>query len=318
MRYSVVIPTYNRAHSLEKSIASVLAQQRDEGDTCEVIVVDDGSTDDTSGVARQFKNDISYHWQPNRGVSAARNRGIHLATGDWVAFLDSDDEWTEACLPAHTEAIRKYPDITGSVLASVAVALDGEETDHFQEHGLLDVFETATSIHRVQPLETVTRHHITTLQSCAFRRDSLVKTRLFDETLPIAEDFDLIAQVALTGAFAFSRAVGARVIRRREDVTNLSALFHNDAIKARLCWTKVYDRLLHTNDLTRREKTAIRQRHAANLRALGNLHLLNRRRKDARAAYWQAVLLDWSGRSLGRFAQSHLPTVTRVQGVFPI
>jgi glycosyltransferase involved in cell wall biosynthesis len=87
---SVVIPAYNAASVLPRAIESVLGQtSRPE----EVIVVDDGSTDNTAQVATQYGPSITYIRQDNAGASAARNRGIAEATGEWIAFLDSDDEW---------------------------------------------------------------------------------------------------------------------------------------------------------------------------------------------------------------------------------
>lgn len=88
---SIIIPCYNHAHYLPFAVQSVLAQ------TCaqwEAIVVDDGSTDDTRTVAARFSDPrVRYHYQENQGLSAARNAGIRIARGDYLAFLDADDEW---------------------------------------------------------------------------------------------------------------------------------------------------------------------------------------------------------------------------------
>src|SRR5215831_13870333 len=88
--FSVIIPTYNRATCVGRAIESVLRQTFQD---YELIVVDDGSTDKTAEVVRQYGERIVFVSQPNRGVSAARNAGVSRAAGDWVAFLDSDDEW---------------------------------------------------------------------------------------------------------------------------------------------------------------------------------------------------------------------------------
>jgi glycosyltransferase involved in cell wall biosynthesis len=87
---SVVIPTYNRAAVLERSIRSVLGQTLKD---FELIVVDDGSTDSTQELLVRFDGKLRYAFQENRGVAAARNTGIGLSIGELVAFLDSDDEW---------------------------------------------------------------------------------------------------------------------------------------------------------------------------------------------------------------------------------
>jgi glycosyltransferase involved in cell wall biosynthesis len=90
---SVIIPTYNRANSIIKAIQSVLNQTLP---SFEIIVIDDGSTDNTYEIINaSFGSKITYLHQQNAGVSAARNQGIQIAKGNWIAFLDSDDIWRE-------------------------------------------------------------------------------------------------------------------------------------------------------------------------------------------------------------------------------
>ncbi|MFC1811650.1 glycosyltransferase family 2 protein [Thermodesulfobacteriota bacterium] len=88
---NVIIPVYNCERYLAEAIESVLNQTYD---LIEVIVVDDGSTDTSANVAKQFVPPVRYYYQPNNGIAAARNRGVDLAQGDFLAFLDSDDVWT--------------------------------------------------------------------------------------------------------------------------------------------------------------------------------------------------------------------------------
>jgi glycosyltransferase involved in cell wall biosynthesis len=102
MLFSVVIPTHNRAVLLREALESVFAQQF--GDF-EVIVVDDGSTDDTELITRSFGKSVRLVKQENRGPGAARNTGIHGASGDYIVFLDSDDIWFPWTLATHAQAI---------------------------------------------------------------------------------------------------------------------------------------------------------------------------------------------------------------------
>ena len=85
---SVIIPCFNHGRYLGDAIRSVLAQREA---AFEIIVVDDGSTDDTREVAAQFEDDVRYIWQENRGLSAARNTGLSAARGSYVGLLDADD-----------------------------------------------------------------------------------------------------------------------------------------------------------------------------------------------------------------------------------
>jgi glycosyltransferase involved in cell wall biosynthesis len=101
---TVVIPTFNRSNLISRAIDSVLDQTVP---AAEVIVVDDGSTDDTRSVVHRFGQRVRYEWQKNAGASASRNVGIRLATRPWIAFLDSDDYWTYQHLERMTVAIRE-------------------------------------------------------------------------------------------------------------------------------------------------------------------------------------------------------------------
>jgi hypothetical protein len=120
--FSVVIPIYNRVELGRRAIESVLAQ------TCtdrEVIVVDDGSTDDTSQMLDGFGSQIRVVRQENAGPGPARNRGIALATGEYVAFLDSDDRWFPWTLATYARAIEEYD--RPSIVAGAAVRSDASE-----------------------------------------------------------------------------------------------------------------------------------------------------------------------------------------------
>ena len=90
MKVSVIIPTYNRKHTLGRAIESIISQTIK---PLEIIIVDDGSNDGTREWIKEEYPFIKYLNQNNSGVSASRNRGIFSANGNWIAFLDSDDEW---------------------------------------------------------------------------------------------------------------------------------------------------------------------------------------------------------------------------------
>lgn len=103
---SVVIPTYNRAEFLEETIGSVLRQTTP---VHEIIVIDDGSTDGTCELVRRFGEAIVFETQEKRGSAAARNRALSLATGDWVAFLDSDDVWERTKIEKQLRYASQHP-----------------------------------------------------------------------------------------------------------------------------------------------------------------------------------------------------------------
>jgi len=104
---SVIIPTFNREHTIAQAIESVLAQTYKD---LEIIVIDDGSTDDTKTVLEPYKDRIKYFYQENKGVASARNKGLEEARGEFIAFLDSDDYWLPEKLRSQTEFLKAHPD----------------------------------------------------------------------------------------------------------------------------------------------------------------------------------------------------------------
>ncbi len=104
---TVVVPTYNRANYLAATIESILAQTLPPS---EILIIDDGSSDDTPDICRAFPAPVRTIMQENRGLSAARNRGIEAATSDWIAFCDSDDLWHRQKLEKQLATLRALPE----------------------------------------------------------------------------------------------------------------------------------------------------------------------------------------------------------------
>jgi glycosyltransferase involved in cell wall biosynthesis len=106
-KFSVIIPTYNRAHVIDEALDSVLAQSYQD---FEILVIDDGSADNTREVLCPYFDRIRYFKQANSGPAAARNRGITESQGEYVAFLDSDDRWYPDKLAQIDKVIDAHPD----------------------------------------------------------------------------------------------------------------------------------------------------------------------------------------------------------------
>lgn len=108
--FTIIIPTYNRANTIRRPIDSILAQTFA---NWELIVVDDGSTDETKEIIESYNEKrIQYVWQENQERSIARNHGISLAKGEWICFQDSDDEYLPEHLQVLNEAIIQYPEFS--------------------------------------------------------------------------------------------------------------------------------------------------------------------------------------------------------------
>ena len=106
-RFSVIMPLYNKAPYVRKALDSVCAQRCTDW---ECVVVDDGSTDDSAAIVQEYADRVTIIRQPNAGVSAARNKGVAVSTGEYLCFLDADDWWAPEFLTEMDELINAYPD----------------------------------------------------------------------------------------------------------------------------------------------------------------------------------------------------------------
>ena len=177
MQISVIIPTWNRAGCLARTLESVLAQNLA---AHEVIVVDDGSTDQTRElVARRF-GDVRYLYQQNRGVSSARNTGIRAASGDWIALLDSDDRWHPDKLARQQAALNASPDAVLCHSDEIWMR-NGRRVNPMQKHAKHGgrIFRQCLPLCPISPSASI------------IRRDIFDTIGLFDESLPACEDYDL-------------------------------------------------------------------------------------------------------------------------------
>ena len=196
---SVVIPTYNRRATVRRAIDSVIAQTVK---PAEIIVVDDGSADDTAEMLIQaYGRSIRLIPQENGGASRARNTGITAATGAWVAFLDSDDVWEPEKLSEQLAALEGSRAILNYTNYRY---LGREETDMFSAIGL--VLEDHAAVFE-RPLELLTRwrgggEH---LSGTLVGRQALLDAGLFDTRLRIAEDTKLFFSLARRGPFSLLR-----------------------------------------------------------------------------------------------------------------
>jgi glycosyltransferase involved in cell wall biosynthesis len=180
---SVIIPTHNYAHFLPETLASVLAQ---EYQCREIIVVDDGSTDDTRQVLEPFRKDVCYLVQPNQGPAAARNNGIRSARGEYIALLDADDIWHPAKLRLQVQCLREHPEVS---LAATELFLDRP-----QPWPAPDEQPRASPL--VFSLEDVVLRTRFACSSVVVRKNCLDAVGLFDPTLRLVEDRDLWIRLA--------------------------------------------------------------------------------------------------------------------------
>ena len=179
-RVSIIIPTYNCARYIGRALDSVCAQTYKD---YEILVVDDGSTDDTKDVVMQYGRKVTYLYQQNRGVSAARNHAILKANGELLAYLDADDMWYPEKLERQVAFLDVHQEC-GMVHSEMSVINEQDEILHLRFYE-----ETKRSVPQgycVQQL--LTRCHIQIL-TVVERRDTFDHVGGFDERLPIAQDY---------------------------------------------------------------------------------------------------------------------------------
>jgi hypothetical protein len=131
---TAVIPVYNGATSIRRSIESVLAQTYP---VAELIVVDDGSTDETGAIVQGFGSRVRYIHQPNSGVATARNRGMREAATEWIALLDHDDRWMPTKLQCQVTALQASPESKLCYSAHFVHTLDGSKLTNYTPPGQL-------------------------------------------------------------------------------------------------------------------------------------------------------------------------------------
>lgn len=199
-RISVVVPCYNQAHFLAETLESVLAQTYP---AWEVIVVDDGSTDDTAAVVAAFAGRVKYLRRENGGLSAARNTGLAAATGQLLHFLDSDDSIEPDAYERVAQSVRRNPDADCYHLSWRTIDGGGQPLADFRTQALgADALSMLLRGNRFPP--------------CAgmVRRETALRAGLFKVELRSCEDWDFWIRCAAAGA-RFEPVADAYALYRR-------------------------------------------------------------------------------------------------------
>ena len=180
--FSVIIPTYNRAEKCLRAVESVLEQTCQDFD---LWIIDDGSSTDTRAALAPYADRLNYRYQTNQGTCVARNTGIQVSNGRYIAFLDSDDRWLPGKLAAMQDAIQAHPD-AGVLYSSVTnVTEDGRF-----------LWQVPAREVRGSAYLALLQADFIVLSSLVIKRECLAKSGLFDPALNMAEDWDLLIRLA--------------------------------------------------------------------------------------------------------------------------
>lgn len=291
VQISVVIPSFNRADLIGRAIQSARDQQY-----CphEIVVVDDGSTDGTRFIVEAYGDHVRYVYQENSGAAAARNRGVLEATGNYIAFLDSDDLWNKSHLACIVQAIRSS---SGRSLFYFADSQRERETQ-WNRSG----FSISGEYQEVDDASGWMMRwiHPCMLQATVFQREVFLGVGGFLETLSVREDTHLFFRLGLGGRACAVRNVGATITGDAES-QRLTLLVPTKSRKYNECTIALYSDLLdkgmiyagHRKELQRRLSSAYislagvewREDHGCRM-----LHLLARGCYLGPGIAWQRIL----------------------------
>jgi len=250
MLVSVIIPTYNRKHVIMHAIQSVMNQTFKD---FEIIVVDDGSTDETKAYLESLYLPITIISKENGGVSSARNEGIKKAQGKYIAFLDSDDSWLSEKLKAQIEYLESNPSIS-LVYTDEYIEVNGELLpktrfqradvgDDIKNNFLLSGFVQRTPIHT---------------SAVMVKKSVLDEVGCFNQTLKIHEDSELWNRISMKYKFGYID-VPLAIFRYKDGVDHLMKDFHSEKSKEEgRKYLKLYENM-HKDDMTEEIRKSIEE-----------------------------------------------------------
>ena len=180
-KVSIIIPTFNRRDYITIALDSVLAQTYKD---YEIIIIDDGSSDDTKEVLKPYQDKIRYFYHDNKGIPATRNRGIREAHGDYIALLDSDDYWLPEKLERQMDCFKKNPHYGMVATRCSSITQDGRfrEKNRPGKSGWI--------------LNDLFKANFIRTSSAMIKKECFEKAGFFDESLPMYEEVDLWLRIA--------------------------------------------------------------------------------------------------------------------------
>ena len=260
-KISVIIPTFNCAVFLSEAIDSVLAQTRQVN---EVLVIDDGSTDNTQALVATYSQPfIKYFKQKNAGVSAARNFGLQLAQGDFIAFLDADDRWHPEMIERQYKTLSKNRQLTLTFTNFVrfddppSSACYPDQFTFYPELGAINAEQTADPNIKIVSGDAFSQMvmfgEIPGYTQVLMLNAGKVKGLIFNSSLKICEDAEFFLRCAARGSLAFDSSILAEVRRHQNNATANSSLI---AVNKLICFLQ----LREFNELNEQQRQSLEKR----------------------------------------------------------
>lgn len=227
---SAIIPAFNSAEFIAEAIHSILEQTRP---VTEIIIVDDGSTDNTQHVVENIAGPIIYIKQQNQGPSLARNKGVRAANSDWIAFLDADDQWTPDKIEKQLSLLQSIPNLA-------LIAGDMSEINKsnrlitesvLAKHNLLTKFQAIQGQAIPNALAELVSINFIPTGTVLAKKSALLEAGLFNPTIRFGEDLELWAKIAAKHSIACIPEV--LMLRRQHgnNATQLTTPLLNDLVR---------------------------------------------------------------------------------------
>ena len=227
VKVSIIIPTFNRANLITRALESVFKQTISD---YEIIIIDDGSTDNTKDVLKPFQDRIRYVYQQNKGISAARNLGITMAQGQYIAFLDSDDTWIPEKLALQAQVLDENPTVGIVYSKMVKINEQGQPCGMKPENPTGRNFKELLEIGGDIPTSTVFT-----------RKACFDKAGLFDENLPMMEDFEMWLRIAKHyDIYEIADKTLSTYYHHGQQITKNTIVVYESLIKLRQKFLKLY------------------------------------------------------------------------------
>ncbi|EKE04171.1 MAG: glycosyl transferase family protein [uncultured bacterium] len=272
-KVSVIITTYNRADYLSYAIDSVLNQTFQD---FELIIIDDGSTDETYDLVNRYQNErIRYHYQENRGQNPARNIGMELANGEYIAHLDSDDIWVSTKLEKQVNILRNNQNI-GLVYCGTQLI-----------DGLNNIIGTQPIIiHNGNVLDKLLMTNFLYNGSCAiFRKDCLEKVGFFDESFKRMTDWEFYLKFAIYYKFF---GINEYLLQYRIHNETMSKDFNS----YKTYGIKILEKIFNHKDIDPKYLKLKNRAIALRYRYMGRRYLENKLKEEAREGFFEALKTD--------------------------
>ncbi len=295
-KISVIIPVYNGASFLKTAIDSVLNQTYP---AHEIIAIDDGSTDSSPKILKSYGNKIKYKKITNSGISAARNTGMALVTGDYVAFLDHDDFWFKDKLAEQARVAMKHPKV-GVICCDFITRRTSASPlyRHFPHLGIVKQIRFDRVMGDAFGL-LLKEHFVGTPSTVLIKKSVMDKVGGFDPRYLYTQDYDYFLKCAHEADYVLqSKTLAFKRTHESNVSNNLASLYTEQIVMLKMIWQR-FEKYIESHGFKRYLKQTLSDTYYR----LGNACYESRKKDRAFAAFFQGMASDPSFKNSMHFGK---------------